>query len=72
MSEIADAMKKKGMKPTMEITVGKVPPSDDAGEEDASDVEASDDEVSAMKEFEAASSPEEKAMALKAFIKICS
>lgn len=72
MSVIDDAMKKKGMKPSLEIEIGKgAPPKDGMDDESGDDLEVSDDELQAMKEFEDASTPEDKAMALKAFIKLC-
>lgn len=74
MSAISDALKKKGMKPAMEITIGKGPPPSESemeSAEETSEVDASEEEVAAMEEFEKASSAEDKAMALKAFIKLC-
>jgi hypothetical protein len=60
-ASIADALgnaKSKGM---------KMPVDDD----DAGEVSASAEEVAALKVFERAKGPEEKAAALKAFIKLC-
>lgn len=79
MSLIADMMKKKGMKPALGIDVGKGPKSssgmksaDDMGdEEDGKDLDVSDDEMEAFDKFQNADTDEEKAMALKAFIKLC-
>lgn len=73
MSAIGDALKKSG-KPALEIEIGKGPPDSDGEESSESEgdsLEASPEEVEAMKEYEAASSPEDKAMALKAFVKLC-
>jgi hypothetical protein len=74
MSVISDALKKKGIKPSMEITIGKAAPASEGGmeaAEESSEVDASPEEVTAMEEFQKAESAEEKAMALKAFIKLC-
>jgi len=65
-------------KPSISIVLGKPPKApesdpemEDDEEEEDGEMEVSEDHVLAMKAFEKAKSPEEKAKALMAFIKCC-
>jgi len=58
-----------GRSPKIALVLAHKEPDEDDEDEDT---DASDDEVDVMKEFDAAKGPEERAKALKAFIKLCS
>lgn len=64
-------------KPSIAIVLGKPPkeepskPEMEEDDEDEGDMEVSEDHILAMKAFEKAKSPEEKAKALLAFVKCC-
>jgi len=66
-----------GKKPSISIVLGKAPkapesdPEMEEDDEEDGEMEVSEDHVLAMKAFEKAKSPEEKAKALMAFIKCC-
>ena len=69
-------MESKG-KPSIAIVLGKPPkeaeskPEMEEDEEEDGEMEVSEDHILAMKAFEKAKSPEEKAKALFAFVKCC-
>ena len=71
MSAIGDAMKKKGMSGISDMPAMSDDDSESGPESDYSDVDASPEEVDALKEFNMAKSDEDKASALKTFIKLC-
>lgn len=64
-------------KPSIAIVLGKPPkeaeskPEMEEDEEEDGEMEVSEDHILAMKAFEKAKSPEEKAKALLAFVKCC-
>jgi hypothetical protein len=61
-------------RPSLVIALGKARDDESEGkgmQDDDDALSVGDDEVEAVKAFEEAKSPEEKAKALKAFIKLC-
>ncbi len=65
-------------KPSISIVLGKAPKAPESApetgedeEEEDGEMEVSEDHILAMKAFDKAKSPEEKAKALMAFIKCC-
>ncbi len=58
-----------GKAPKIALVLAHKEPDED---DEDTDAEASDDEVDAVKAFDAAKGPKERAKALKAFIKLCS
>lgn len=64
------------MKPSIALVMGKEPKksSPDLGDDEDDvdeNLDASEEEIQAFKDFKSAASPEEGASALKAFVKLC-